>query len=150
MSDMRRKSVILVGFAIALLPLFLGYLYLSHRIDFLVLDTSATINKNDANVQGEMLRSHGAAVVTTREAGKSHSYMLFFAGDTDFTGDMGDVVDCGSWVAPHLPILLEAHSYPPCGNPVEHWSPVKRIPLIDKGKSMLSALPDLSTIRISR
>lgn len=147
---MRRKPIILVGVAIALLSLFLGYLYFSHRIDFLVLDTRATIKKNHVSVGGEMLRGHGTAVVTTREGGKSHSYMLIFETDIDFTGDMGDVLDCRPWVAPHLPILLETRSYPPCANAIEHSSRGKRISLIYKGKSMLFVLPDQSTIRISR
>ena len=31
---------------------------------------------------------------------------IAFRGNIDFIGDMGSVVDCHEWVAPHFPILL--------------------------------------------
>jgi hypothetical protein len=90
------------------------------------------------------------AVVTTRQAGKNHSYQLFFEGDTDATGDMGFVADCRPWVAPHLPFLPETRNYPPCKKLFGDVSGAGRWPLIDKGKSMQFVLKDQSIIKISR
>ena len=145
---MRAKWVLLAALAILLATL--GYFYLSGRLEFLILDTRASFEKNDKPVRGEILRGHATAVVTIRNDGTAHSFLLFFAGDTDQMGDVGVALDCRRWVAPHLPLLFETRNYPPCGDPLEHMSQGQRIRLINKGESIFFVLPDQSTIRISR
>ena len=139
-----------VAFAVGFVVFVLGYCYFSDRLGFLTLNIHAKIEVNGATVPGEILEGRTTALVTTRESGKSHSYRLFFEGDTDFTGDMGFVVDCGPWVAPHLPFLPETRNYPPCKGFLEGASRTGRWPLIDKGKSMQFVLRDQSTVRINR
>ena len=90
------------AFALGLVALGLGYCYTSGRLEFLTLDNHAKIDLNGAPVQGHFLEGHRhtTALVTISEAGKEQTYQLFFEGDTDRTGDMGSVSDCGTWVAP--------------------------------------------------
>lgn len=147
---MRRKWLFFVAFSILFGAGVLEYLYLSGRTSFLVLNSRARIEVKGALVQGELLEGRAAAIVTIREAGKKHSYLLFFEGDSDFTGDMGFVVDCGQWVAPHLPFLLVTRNYPPCRRVFDGASDPGRWPLIDKGKSMQFVLKDQSTVTIQR
>jgi hypothetical protein len=71
-----------------------------------------TIEVNGAVVHGEVQAGRGAAVVTRRDAGKEHSYLLLYEGDVDQTGDVGQVFDCGEWLAPRLPILIQTSSLP--------------------------------------
>jgi len=136
--------------ALGLVALGFGYCYFSGRLLFFKLDAHGKIAVNGVPVRGEMLLGHATAVVTTRQAGKHHSYQLFFAGDTDFRGNMGFVVDCGAWVAPHLPILPETRNYPPCRKALHDVSDAERWPLINKGASMQFTLQDNSIIAISR
>lgn len=134
---------------LALVVLALVYGYFSGRVLFLSADTHAKIEVSGAAVPGEMLVGSATAIITTREAGRHHSYQLFFAGDTDSTGDMGFVVDCGTWVAPLLPVLPETRGYPPCGKAnalPDAW----RWRLIDKGESIQFNLPDHSVVVIRR
>jgi hypothetical protein len=145
---MRRKRLLLGAFSILFVAGVLAYLYFSGRTSFLVLNSRATIGVNGAPVQGELLEGHTTAIVTIREAGKRHSYALFFEGDTDFTGDMGFVVDCGQWVVPRLPLLPVTLNYPPCKRVIGGASDPGRWPLIDKGKSMQFVLKDQSIITI--
>jgi hypothetical protein len=142
---MKTRWLPLVALAMGLVVVVFGYCYFSGTLRFLTLDIHARIELNGAPVQGEILEGRTTALVTTREAGKGHSYQLFFEGDTDFTADIGSVVDCGPWVAPHLPVLPETQDYPPCKS-----YPTKRSPLIDEGKSIRFALHDQSTVRIKR
>ena len=144
---MRIRWLLLLAFAIGSVVLILGYCYFSGRLRFLTLNTHAKIELNGVRVRGEILEGHTTALVTTREAGKRHSCKLFFEGDTDLTGDMGFVVDCGPWVAPHLPVLPETRNYPPCNGSLEYG---KRWPLIDEGKSMRFVLWDQAIVRIKR
>lgn len=145
---MRAKWVLFAALAILLVTL--GYFCFSGRLESLILDTRASFEKNDKPVKGELLRGHATAVVTIRNEGIAHSFLLFFAGDTDQMGDMGVALDCVRWVAPHLPLLFETRNYPPCGNPLEHVSQGQRIGLINKGEAIFFVLPDQSTIRIIR
>ena len=108
--------------------LVMAYGYLSGRLRFLILNRHASIELNGTPVQGEILNGRTNALVTIREAGKDHSYQLFFEGDTDFTGDMGSVADCDPWVAPHLPVIPETKNYPPCTNGTNAESQAKRWP----------------------
>jgi len=96
-------------------PLFLWvYLYYSGEVDYLAIKRGLTIEVNGTVVRGEVLEGRMTAIVTTRDGGKEHSYKLFFAGDTDMTGNMGFVADCHRWVSPHFPFLLETRHYPRC------------------------------------
>jgi hypothetical protein len=147
---MKTKWLLLAVFTVALLAVALVYFYFPGRLSFLILNPRATLEVNGMLVQGEILRGRTSALVTTRGAGKNHSYRLFFEGDTDSTGDMGSVVDCAPWVAPHLPFLLETANYPPCKNLLGDASYAGRWPLVDKGKFMLFVLPEKSTISIRR
>ena len=89
----------------------------------------------------------GRAIVTTLQGGKEHSYQLLFAGDTDFTGNMGNVVDCHEWVAPRFPVLIETRDYPPCvtreGPESKGW------PLIDRPNGMQFVTKDDQTITLT-
>lgn len=147
---MKTRLLLFVAAATGLLVLVLGYCYFSGRLRFLTLNIHARIELNGAPVQGEILVGQGSALVTTREPGKAHSYQLFFEGDTDFTEDMGFVVDCSPWVAPHLPVLPQTRNYPPCTSFRDSVSRTKRWPLMDEGKSMRFALRDQSIVRIRR
>jgi hypothetical protein len=147
---MKRKWLYLAAFALLLILVAFGFLLFSGRLGFLTLNTRAKIEMNGAPISGELLVGRATAIVTTRGPGKSHSYGLFFEGDTDFTEDMGSVVDCGGWVAPNLPVLPETRNYPPCKNPFEDAYRARRWPLIDKGRFMQFVLKDQSTIRIHR
>ena len=149
-TSMKRKWRSLVALASLVIALVLGFLIFSRRLAFFTLNTRAKIEVNGVPVNGELLEGGANAIVTTRGPGKSHSYRLFFAGDTDFTGDMGSVVDCNQWVAPRVPVLPETRNYPPCKNPLEDGSRARWWPLIDKGKDMQFVLEDQSTIRIRR
>src|SRR5271169_2925907 len=81
-----------------------AWLLFSGRASYFILSRGATFTVNGVPVPGHLLRGRATAIVTTREAGKEHSYQVRFAGDTDFTGNMGNVIDCHEWVAPRLPI----------------------------------------------
>ena len=81
---------------------------------------------------------------------QARNILMFFAGDTDSTGNMGFVVDCHEWVAPHLPFLLETRSYPPCNMLPEDGPKPWGWPLIDKGNSMQFVTKDQATIGIKR
>jgi hypothetical protein len=145
---MKKNWFFLAAFAVLLFAVPLGFLLSSGRVALVTLNTRAKIEVNGTLVPGEVLEGRTTAVVTTRDAGKSHSYQLFFEGDTDSTGDMGFVLDCNQWVAPHLPLLLETREYPPCKNLPEDASQRRRWPLIDKGKSMQFVLRDRSVVTI--
>jgi len=145
---MKKNWVFLAAFAMLLFAVALGFLLSSGRVALVTLNTSAKIEVNGTLVPGEVLEGQTTAVVTTRDAGKNHSYQLFFEGDTDSTGDMGFVLDCNQWVAPHLPLLLETRNYPPCRNLLGDASQGRRWPLIDKGKFMQFVLTHQSIVTI--
>jgi hypothetical protein len=86
---------------------------------------------------------------TTLEAGKEHSYQMLFAGDTDFIGNMGNVVDCHEWVAPRLPVLLVTRNYPPCVARPEDGPEAKGWPLIIRENGMQFVTKDGHTITLT-
>ena len=88
-------------------------LVVSWKILPLTSKNQVTIEVDGKRVNGDMLAGL-TAILTTRDGDKSHSYQLFYAGDVDPIGDIGSVVDCGSWVAPRLPFLIATYKYPPC------------------------------------
>jgi hypothetical protein len=91
----------------------LGYLAVSGRVRFLVLHR-IPIEVNGARVRAELLGSYSGSILTVRGTDKDHSYQLWLAGDVDGVGDAGNVVSCGTWVAPRTPFLIATRSYPPC------------------------------------
>jgi hypothetical protein len=91
----------------------LGYLAVSGRVRFLVLHR-IPVEVNGVRMRAELLGSFSGAILTVRGAERDHSYQLWLAGDVDGVGDMGNVVSCGTWVAPRTPFLIATRSYPPC------------------------------------
>lgn len=126
---------------------FASYLYFSGNAEYLVLKKGVTLEVNGTPVRGEMLSGRAIAIVTRRDAGKEHSFQLFFAGDVDMKGDMGSVADCNQWVAPNLPLLIVTRHYPPCDN--RRDARVIRLmgPLMDRGVLHFTAR-DKSIIQI--
>jgi len=88
---------------------------------------------NGVPVDGEMLAGRTFAVVTRRDPGKEHSYLMFFEGDVDATADTGRVIDCRTWIAPRLPILIETRSYPKCQDRLYDTTHNPRMALTAKG-----------------
>jgi hypothetical protein len=147
---MVKRRIALVAIICVAAALAVAWMVRSGKIAFLSLERHWTIQVNGTPVPGEILNNKFTAIVTRRDEGKQHSYQLFFEGDTDFTGDMGLIVDCGQWVAPQLPLLLETSNYPPCKRLLGDVSDTGRWPLVDKGKSMQFSLKDHTVITISR
>jgi hypothetical protein len=143
---MMRRWFLLV--ALAAIAFALVWFRISGRAALLTSRRPSTIEVNGTRVPGEVLLGKFRAVVTRRDRGKRHSYLLFFEGDVDLTGDMGSVVDCYEWVAPHLPLLLETQSYPPCKRLPEDGPAGQRWPLIARGRSMQFVTGDHTTISV--
>ena len=129
--------------AVFVIGLVIGWLVLSGRVAYFSLDKRLPIAIDGVPVQGEVLGNGTSAIVTIREAGKKHSYLLFYEGDVDITGDMGFVADCQQWLAPRVPFLLQTRSYPPC----KRIGP-QRLSLIRRGHSMQFATDAHSTVSI--
>jgi hypothetical protein len=135
----------ITGLVIALA---IGWLVLSRsgRVAYLILDRRYRIEVNGVPVKGDILQNSVSAIVTIRDAGKKHSYQLYYEGDVDLSGDMGFVADCREWVAPHFPLLLQTRSYPPCTG---FFSPaVRRWPLVLRRHSMQFVAANQSTISV--
>jgi hypothetical protein len=139
----------LSGLIILLLSFLCVGLYYSGEVDYLAIKRRLTIEVNGTVVQGEVLQGRTTAIVTTRAVGKEHSYKLFFAGDTDMTGNMGFVVDCHRWVAPHFPFLLETRHHPPCKSLQEDGPEPGGWPLMNRGNSMLFITKEGSTVKVN-
>ncbi len=141
------RWLILTVAAFLVLLLVCAWLVLSGRVSYFVLSRDATITLNGTRVPGRVLDGRATAIGTTLQAGKEHSYQLLFAGDTDFTGNMGNVVDCDEWVAPHFPVLIETRDYPPCvrreGSESNGW------PLINRANGMQFVTKDSKTITLT-
>jgi hypothetical protein len=139
------KRRFLLALAALLVALAIGWLVLSNSVAYFTLDKRLRIEVNGVPVEGEILGNRFSAMVTIRDAGKKHSYQLFYAGDVDKTGDMGEVVDCRQWVAPHFPLLLlQTRNYPPCKSlPEDEYRS-----LMLRGHSMQFVTKDHSTISV--
>jgi hypothetical protein len=149
---MVKKRIALLAILCVAAPVAVAWMVRSGKIAFLSSARHWTIQVNGTPVPGEILSNKFTAIVTRRDEGKHHSYQLFFEGDTDFTGDMGFVVDCGQWVAPQLPLLIETSHYPSCERRrlrggVSDTGPW---PLTNKGQSLQFVLKDQTIITISR
>jgi hypothetical protein len=101
---------------LALVVFLVGVFYLIYtgQVGFFVLNRRAAIAVDGARVKGDVLEMQFYALVTIREQGKQHTYLLMFAGDVDMEGDIGQAVDCRQWIAPRVPVLIATQSYPPC------------------------------------
>jgi hypothetical protein len=143
---MKKRWLLLSALTVLVIALVVWWLFFSGRVAYLTLDRRLKVAVNGVPVDGEILGNRVTAIVTRRDAGNEHSYQLLFEGDVDSTGDMGSVIDCHEWVAPHLPLLLETRSYPPCkrlaDDGVQRWS------LILRRKSMQFVTKDNSTISV--
>jgi hypothetical protein len=146
MTNMTRRWFLLA--ALTLIVFGVTWLVTGGRVSYFTLSRRSMIEVNGTPVPGEILRNQFSAIVTRRDAGKKHSYFLSFEGDVDSTGDMGSVVDCHEWVAPHLPILLETRTYPPCGRLPEDGPAGQRWSLTLRGHSMQFVAKDHSTISV--
>jgi hypothetical protein len=145
---MTNRWLLLSALTVLVIALAIGWLALSRsgRLAYFTLDRRLRIEVNGVPVEGEILDNRASAIVTIRDADKKHSYQLYYSGDVDFTGDMGFVVDCHEWVAPHFPFLLHTRSYPPCTR--RFATGVRRWPLILRGHSMQFVTKDHSTISV--
>jgi hypothetical protein len=145
---MKKKRLIVM--TLVALSIFAAYVFLrsTNAVAFLTRNRKAKIEVNGSPVPGEILDGRLTAIVTRRDAGKAHSYRLFFEGDTDSTGDTGFVIDCHTWVAPRLPFLLEAANYPPCNILSDDVYKNRRWSLFRRGRSIEFMIDTRTTIRI--
>jgi hypothetical protein len=127
---MRRFALISVTMCLLAGALF--YFYLTGRFALLRRTPDWNVVVNGVTVDGEVLAGRAFAVVTRRDKGKEHSYLLFYEGDVDQTGDMGRVIDCRKWIAPRLPILIETGTYPNCKMRSHDNANTVRMPLMAK------------------
>jgi hypothetical protein len=126
-----------------------SYAYISGRFDLLRRAEHYTIEVNGAAIHGDVLVGRASAVVTRRDEGHTHSYLLLYEGDVDQTGDIGQVIDCGDWIAPRLPILIQTSSYPTC-NVRSARAGVSRISLTYKGTAQRFTTSEQDVISIKR
>ena len=146
---MTKRRFLLAVVAVFLIVSAIGWLVrvLPGKVAYFTLEKRSRIEVNGVPVAGEILGNRFSAIVTIREVGKKHSYQLFYAGDVDMTGDMGFVVDCRQWVAPHFPLLLlQTRNYPPCKRLAED----EYCSLLSRGRSMKFVTKDHSTISVVR
>jgi hypothetical protein len=127
---MRRLTVI--GITTCLFTLAISYLFLTGRLALIRRTSDWKVAVNGVTVDGDVLAGRNFAIVTRRDKGNAHSYLLFYEGDVDQTGDMGRVVDCQRWIAPRLPILIETGTYPNCKVRHHNSADTPRIALIAK------------------
>jgi hypothetical protein len=124
-----------------------SYAYVSGRFDLLNRTGHYTVEVNGAAVRADVLVGRASAVVTRRDKGNIHSYLLLYAGDVDGTGDMGQVIDCGDWIAPRLPILIQTNSYPNC-NVRSVRAGASRMSLTSKGRAQMFTIREQNVISI--
>jgi len=108
------KKLALIISVPAILSLVAWGLHLNGKWAFLVRDRGQVIEVNGVVIDGDVHWHRFSALVTRRDAGRQHSYLLDFAGDIDPAGNIGSVTDCHFWVAPRLPLLIHTRTYPPC------------------------------------
>ena len=145
---MKKKALIVIALVVLSILGAGAFLRFYNAVSYLTRNRSAKIQVNGKPVDGDVLEGRLTAIVTRRDAGKVHSYRIFFEGDTDANGGTGFVIDCHAWVAPRLPFLLEAANYPPCNMLSEDVYKDRRWPLFRRGQFIEFLTNDLSTIRI--
>jgi hypothetical protein len=145
---MKKKALIVVALVVLSILGAGAFLRFYNAVSYLTRNRSATIQVNGKPVDGDVMEGRLTAIVTRRDAGKVHSYQIFFEGDTDANGDTGFVIDCHAWVAPRSPFLLEAANYPPCNMLSEDVYKDRRWPLFRRGQFIEFLTNDLSIIKI--
>jgi hypothetical protein len=110
-SDKSMRRLALIGITICMLTAAVFFLHITDRFGFLRRTPEWNVMVNGVTIDGEVLEGRDFVVVTRRDKGKEHSYLLFSEGDTD---QMVRVIDCRKWIAPRLPILIETRTYPDC------------------------------------
>jgi hypothetical protein len=88
------------------------YAYRMGKFDLMHRSVAWIIEVNGIPVQADVLVGRLSTVVTRRDKGKEHSYLLLYASDVDYSGTIGQARDCRNWVAPKLPILIRTSTYP--------------------------------------
>jgi hypothetical protein len=147
---MTNRWFLLSALTVLVIMFAIGWLVLSRRVAYFTVERRLRIEVDRVPVEGEILGNRFSAIVTRRDAGKKHSYQLFYEGDVDITGDMGSVADCHQWVAPRFPFLLQTLTYPPCERIPEDELELglRRWPLMLRGHSMQFVTKDHSTISV--
>ena len=143
-SNIIMRLLSLTATAFLVLSILCIWLVRSRRVSYFVLNRNAVITVNGTRVPGRVLDGKSTVIVTTEMAGKEHSYELRFEEDTDFTGNMGNVVDCHEWSAPRLRVLIETRDYPPCMR--QEHSESKGWPLINSANGMEFITADGQTV----
>ena len=82
-SDKFMRRFALIGVTICLLTGAVFYSYLTGRFALLRKTPEWNVVVNGATVDGEVLAGRTFAVVTRRDKGKEHSYLLFYEGDVE-------------------------------------------------------------------
>jgi hypothetical protein len=143
------KRFAFLGVPLFLLTVAIFYLFVTGRFALLRRTPQWTVAVNGRVVAGEVLAGRAFAVVTRRDKGKEHSYLLLYEGDVDSTGDMGRVIDCRRWIAPELPILVETSAYPKCKLRFQDSTNTSRMPLMlkDGVPQFLTADGDVISIK---
>src|SRR5215470_13430027 len=116
----------------AVLVLLVGPAWLAYargQFDILHRGRGWNVQVNNKPIRADVLVGRASLLVTRRDKNNEHSYLLLYAGDIDRIGDGGQVLDCGAWVAPKLPILIQTNSYYPNCN----LGAVRRIALYQVG-----------------
>jgi hypothetical protein len=126
------RRIVGIGVAAFLLTIAALYLHLTGRFAILRRTPDWIVMVNGVPVDGEVLAGRMFAVVTRRDKGKKHSYLLWYEGDVDQAGDMGQVIDCRQWIAPRLPFLIETSTYPNCKVRSRDEAHSSRMPLVAK------------------
>jgi hypothetical protein len=148
LSAMKKRGLFVAGLMGLSVLAACAFLRSYKAVGLLTRNGSAMIEVNGGLVGGEILIGGQTAIVTRRDAGKVHSYRLFFEGDTDSNEDTSFVIDCHAWVAPRLPFLLEAANYPPCNVLSDDVYKDRRWPLHRRAQFIEFLTNDGSTIRI--
>ena len=145
---MMKIFVLLLSLTVLVMASTVAWLVRSGRVAYLTLDKRLKVEINGVPVDGEILTNRTTAIVTRRDTGKKHSYLLFFEGDVDSTGDTGSVVDCHEWVAPHFPFLVETRTYPPCKALPSDGPVLRRWPLVVRGNSLQFVTKDNAMLSV--
>lgn len=108
-----KRIGVLLGIAVAAMAL-TWHWYISGKFDLLCQTRHKKVIINGSVIPADVLVGRSSALLTVRDSGREHSYLLLYAGDVDPKGDIGHVLDCRGWVASRTPILIETRGYPNC------------------------------------
>lgn len=148
MSKSGMKKLIVFG-TFALILLIAGCVYFWNDFWILHVNRRVTIEVNGQPVPGGILEGRiYSAIVTRRDSGKQHSYLLSYAGDVDPSGNIGFVSDCQNWVSPRFPIFIVTPKFAECkASPEERgadwrWS----LRYSDKGEKFVTKNGEVITV----